>query len=350
MKVPSAKKLPSGKWRCQIWIDGRRHSVTADTKREAERAAAGLKAGFLNAKSTDSISLDDAITAYLDAKSNILSPSTVRGYKSIQTHHFQDLMPLDIFKLSHQSVQIAVNEESRRLSAKTVKNAFGLIHTVLKYYGISLDGIRLPQQQRTERHWLQTDEISALLREIDGNKCELPILLALWLGMRRSEILGLCWDCVDLEQSVLVVRRAYVYAGRQDWVLKDTTKTRGSQRVIPLPDYIKERFERLPQGDGDERIFTAYDPNLPRKHLRRACARAGITVTSLHGLRHTFAAVMLREGVDERIVMRQGGWTSNRTMREIYDYIMDDDNKKAAKARDAFFTPSEIAHEIAHEN
>ncbi|MBR1845341.1 MAG: tyrosine-type recombinase/integrase [Oscillospiraceae bacterium] len=70
----------------------------------------------------------------------------------------------------------------------------------------------------------------------------------------------------------------------------------------------------------------------------------------MHGLRHTFAAVMLQQGVNERIVMRQGGWSSNRTMREIYDYIMDEDARKAQEMRDSFFDPSsKNAHENAHE-
>lgn len=348
MKVPAAKKLPSGKWRCQIQIDGQRHSVTADTKKAAERLAAGIKSGYESCSSKkDSISLHDAITAYCQAKGNVLSPSTLRGYKTIQDNHFQALMKTDIYHLSGQALQIAVNDECRRRSPKTVRNCYGLLHTVLAFYGVDTGPIRLPQLQRQDRRWLQSNEISALLEAIDGDKCELPILLALWLGMRRSEILGLCWDCVDLERGTLTIRRTYVYAGEKQWVLKESTKTRSSQRVIHLPEYIAVRFRRLTPKPG--RVFSDFDPGLPRKRLQRACEQAGITMTHLHGLRHTFAAVMLQQGVNERIVMRQGGWSSNRTMREIYDYIMDEDSLKAQETRDRFFDPAENAHGNAHE-
>lgn len=339
MKVPAAKKLPSGAWRCQIQIDGQRMSVTAPTKREAERQAAGLKAGFLESQRRDSTTLKTAIDKYMASKSNVLSASTVRGYCSMRDNHFQRLMDKNIYTLTVRDVQAAVNDLAATHSPKTVANNHGLLHAVLRYYGINLEGVQLPQAQSKERRWIQDDEIHRLLREIDGDFCELPILLALWLGMRRSEIMGLCWDSVDLERGLLVVRRAYVYGEDQGrWVLQERAKTRGSQRVIPLPEYILERFRRLEPGDGEERIFTM-EPGRPRKRLQRACRRAGITVTHMHGLRHTFAAVMLREGVDERIVMRQGGWTSPRTMREIYDYIMDDDAKDAQNARDRFFAP-----------
>ena len=349
MKVPSAKKLPSGKWRCQIQIEGKRYSVTGDTRKEAERLAAGIKAGYAEGQvKQDSISLTDAITAYCQAKKNVLSPSTLRGYTSIQDNRFSMLMDRDIFRLTTQIVQIAVNEEARTLSPKTVHNTFGLIHSVLKFYGISMDEIKLPQRTKQERSWMQSDEISKLLAEIDGDKCEIPILLAVWLGLRRSEILGLCWDCVDLERNIIVIRRAYVYGDDDKWHLKDTTKASASQRVLHLPDYIADRFRKLTPETG--RVFAGFGPELPRKHLIAACQRAGITVTHLHGLRHTFAAVMLQQGVNERIVMRQGGWSSNRTMREIYDYIMDEDARKAQEMRDSFFDPSsKNAHENAHE-
>ena len=339
MKGPKAKKLPSGSWRCQIQLEGKRHSVTAPTKREAERKAAGIKAGYLSiSTSAGKVSLSSAIDGYLDAKSGVLSASTVRGYQTIQRCRYQGLMQMDINKITIQIAQIAVNQDCKGRSPKTVCNGWGLIHSVLRFYGITLDGVRLPQQQRTDRKWLQSDEVGVLLRELDGDRCELPILLALWLGMRRSEILGLCWDSVDLDRGLLVVRRAYVYASAGTWVLQERAKTRGSQRVIHLPDYIVERFWPLTPGEPEDRVFSGFDPGLIRKRLQRACERSGITVTHLHGLRHTFAAVMLREGVDERIVMRQGGWSSSRTLREIYDYIMDDDNKKAQMVRDAFFS------------
>lgn len=348
MKVPAAKKLPSGQWRCQIQIDGKRYSTTAATKREAERQAAGIKAGFVEAKEhKNTLCLYDAITAYMECKAEVLSPSTLRGYKTIQDNYFKNIMKMDIYRMSVQAVQIAVNDECRRHAPKTVRNAFGLLHTALAFYGVTLEGqIKLPQNSQKHQRWLQSEEIGKLLQEIDGDRCELPILLAVWLGMRRSEILGLCWDCVDLERGILVVRRAYVYAGKGNWVLKETTKTASSQRVLHLPDYIAERFQRLTHGDG--RVFRDFDPGLPRKRLQRACQRAGITMTHLHGLRHTFAAVMLRQGVNERIVMRQGGWSSNRTMRQIYDYIMDEDAMRAQKLRDSFFSKTENAHENAH--
>lgn len=348
MKVPAAKKLPSGQWRCQIQIDGQRYSLTGKTKREAEKLAAGIKSGYRERKEKrDSITLNKAISAYIQAKGNVLSPSTIRGYKTIQSNYFKPLMKVNIYNLNLQTIQIAVNNECRNHSAKTVRNAFGLVHTVLTFYNVDIGAVKLPQLCKTERKWLQSNEVEALLKAIDGDKCELPILLAIWLGMRRSEILGLCWDCVDLDQGILIVRRTYVYAGAGKWELKETAKTVSSQRIIHLPEYIIVRFQQLPRKAG--RIFDGFDPGLPRKRLQRACEKAGITVTHLHGLRHTFAAIMLRQGVNERIVMRQGGWTSNRTMREIYDYIMDEDSQKAQELRDAFFNPSKNAHENAHD-
>lgn len=338
MKVPAAKKLPSGAWRCQIMVGGKRHSVTAPTKREAERQAAAIKSGYLAIQEKpDALTLEKAIDGYIEIKSGVLSPSTIEGYRKIQRNNFKTLMQKNINSITQKILQAAVTSEAAIYSPKTVCNAYGLVRSVLKFYGIVVGDVKLPQQRKPDRRYLQNSEIPKLLEAIDGDKCEVPILLAIWLGLRKSEILGLCWDCVDLDRGTITIRRAYVYAGAREWVLKEDTKTTASQRTIQIPEYILERFRRLPAGDG--RVFDGYDPGLPRKHLQRACDRCGITMTTLHGLRHTFAAVMLSNGVSERVVMREGGWSSSRTMREIYDYIMDDETKRAHDIRDSAFTP-----------
>lgn len=328
-------------------VGGKRRSVTAPTKREAEKQAAAVKAGYLEIKEKPGVlTLTKAIDGYIAAKEGVLSPSTVEGYRKIQRNQLKSLMSADIYAINQQRLQAAVTAESVRYAPKTVCNAYGLVRPVLEFYGVSVGGIKLPQQKKADRKYLQDKEIPMLLEAINGDRCEIPILLAVWLGLRKSEILGLCWDCVDLKRGFITIRRAYVYAGTGKWVLKDTTKTTASQRVIKLPEYILERFQQLPEGEG--RVFEGFDPGLPRKHLQRACAKCGITVTHLHGLRHTFAAVMLGNGVSERVVMREGGWSSPRIMREIYDYIMDDDTRKAHEVRDTFFTPGIELHTKLH--
>lgn len=341
MKIPKAVKRGSS-WRVQVVIDGKRRSVTGATKKEAESKAAAMKAGYLEAKKTGLPTLHDAIDGYIKAKEGVLSPSTVYGYRKIQRTRFQGLMGRKINLLTKQVLQSAVSEEAGKVSPKSVKNAFGLVSTVLSFYAVDVPAVDLPKAQRKDKRYLQEDEIPRLLEAVKGDKYELPILLALWLGLRRSEIFGLCWDCVDLDAGTITIRRAYVYDG--EWILKESTKTAGSHRVIKLPEYIREKFQE--KGPGDGQVFAGVEPGRPRKRLQEICAQEGITMTSLHGLRHTFAAVMLSHGISDRVVMREGGWTSARTMREIYDYVMDAEATRAHQARDGFFSGPKMHQEL----
>lgn len=321
MKVPAAKKLPSGAWRCQIMVDGTRHSVTAPTKGEAERQAAAIKAGYLDLKKSSGVlTLSDAIDVFIADRASVLSPSTIRGYRIMQRNRFQGLMGRDIHKLTQQELQRAITVESRTASPKTVKNAVALVLAVLKDNGILIQNLKLPQINPKKKRYLQPEDVGRLKEAVAGDSCEVPILLAVWLGLRRSEIMGLCWDCVDEDNSTITVRRAYVPDENNRWVLKETTKNSSSQRTIPCPEYIMDKIRALPHNG--EQVFRL-NPDTIRKHIVRACKAAGIPETTIHGLRHTNAAIMRSLGVDDAHAMARGGWSSEATYKKTYSYVFD---------------------------
>ena len=236
MKIPKAKKLPSGSWNIYLMVAGERISITAPTKKEAEQQAAAVKAGAKIEHAPERMTLDEAITEYITSKAAVLSPATVRGYRTTQKHRFAQLMQCDVHQITKAHVQRAVNQEAQLVSAKTVANAYGLIRPVLKECGIDVFGVRLPQVVKPVKQYLQPEDIGKLIQAIEGDSCEVPILLAVWLGMRRSEILGLCWDCVDLDRSLIHVRRTVVPDEDNHWVLKEVAKNTYSQRTVDCPD------------------------------------------------------------------------------------------------------------------
>lgn len=346
MKIPKATKLPSGNWNIKMMIDGQRVSVTAPTKREVEQKAAAIKGGAKVEKKPDKLTLTKAIDEYIESKSAVLSPSTIRGYKTAQNHRFAGLMNRDVHSITKMDVQIAVNAEAKHVSAKTVSNAYGLIRPVLKECGVDVFGVRLPQIQKPVKKYLQPKDIGKLAQAVQGDSCEVPILLAVWLGLRRSEIVGLCWDCVDTENNLLHIRRAVVPDEHNNWVQKNTAKNISSQRTVDCPEYIMEKIRKLPRRM-DGRLFSVH-PDTIRKHVHRACERAGIPDTTVHGLRHTNAAVMKAVGIDDRYAMERGGWSCESTYRKTYSYVFDSDKANANTAINDFFS-DKITHEITHE-
>ena len=83
--IPTPKQLPSGSWRIQLLIDGRRISVTEDTESACIARAMAIREEMLQPEDKSAKpTLTSAIDRYIEARENILSPSTIRGYRNIQ--------------------------------------------------------------------------------------------------------------------------------------------------------------------------------------------------------------------------------------------------------------------------
>lgn len=335
---PRPVELPSGKWRCQIMVSGRRIDVIEDDPAVAHAKALAVKAGLLEEKTKkqDFLSLSDAIDEYIAIKEGTLSPSTVRGYEIVKKHRFSGLMSKDVYSITKSAVQAAVSQEAKLVSPKTVYNAYGLIRPVLKEYGIDVFGVKLPQRIKQNKRYLQPEDVGRLIEAAKGDPCEIEILIAVWLGMRRSEISGLCWDCVDFENSTLTVRRTMVPDKNNHYILREGAKNESSQRTVPCPSYIIDKLKALHKPGADGLVFHGHPDNL-RKRVHSVCKKAGITDTTVHGLRHTNAAVMKSLGVDDAHAMARGGWKTEATYKQTYSYVFDSRAKSADDEIDGFF-------------
>ncbi|MBQ6358918.1 MAG: site-specific integrase [Clostridia bacterium] len=337
-KRPTPQRLPSGTWRCQVMVSGTRVSVTDEDREICQAKAMAIQAGLLEKEEKKkALTLEEAIDGYLESKSDVLSPSTVRGYEFVKRKRFPSLMKQNIWTITQKDVQTAVNQEARtKVSAKTIENGYGLVRPVLKMYGIDVSGVKLPQQVIRRKKYVQKDEIETLIDAARGDSCELQILLALWLGLRRSEIMGLHWDCVDPKAGRLVIRRKLVMDKENRFVLIEGAKTVKSQRRVSCPAYIMDKLEARRHGRTEGPVFTQH-PDTVRQHIHAICRKTGITDTSTHGLRHTNAAVMNDLGVSDAHAMERGGWSEERTYKATYSYVFESTAKEEDALVDEFF-------------
>lgn len=344
---PRPVLLPSGKWRCQIMVNGSRVSATEDDPTTAHATALALKAGLIEAqKKPKKITVNDAILGYMDAGEGVLSPSTLRGYDTMRRTRFQSIMKQDIYTLTRLDLQRAVSAESKLVAPKTVINAYGLLSAVLKDYGIVFPGVKLPQKIKKKVSYLSSSEVVKLIDAAIGDSCEIPIIMAVWLGMRRSEILGLCWDCVDFHAGTVEVRRALVPDKDHKWVIKDGAKNVGSQRTIKCPDYILAKLKALYHGQSGPVVSMC--PEIIGRHLHAICEKAGITDTTLHGLRHTNAAIMIALNVVDKYAMARNGWTSDYTFKQIYGYVFPEGANETDAAINTYFETALNLHTNLH--
>lgn len=145
--MATAKKLPSGSWRCQVLShteeytkpDGTigkrkiRKSFTCDDptkrgKRICEQMAAEWAASKeQHSPVAESLTFGEALDDYISSRENILSPCTIRDYRGTQRNYIQSLMGIKIDAITQEDIQKAINLEAVKLSSKTVRNIHGLV-------------------------------------------------------------------------------------------------------------------------------------------------------------------------------------------------------------------------------
>lgn len=339
--MATPKRLPSGAWRVQASsiINGRsvRKSFTAATPAKALTMAEDWqeRSHIINTDAAQ-LKINDAITEYINIKSNILSPSTIAGYEKIQRNYIADISDMKINNLSFPVLQKWVNGLSKNLSPKTVKDAYSLVRAVVKGFApqFMMPDITLPQAEKVKSNALSKKEISILLKGIQGHKIEVPILLALWLGLRRSEIMALEWSDIDFEKMTISINKALVY-GKGGYITKET-KTTDSERTLKLPLYIADKIKLL--DNKGKKVFESLDPNRCTKVFPKICQELGIKRYRFHDLRHSMATVGVSLNIADKLVMARGGWNNISTLKNIYQAVLDDDINMADSLYDTYFT------------
>lgn len=187
-----------------------------------------------------------------------------------------------------------------------------------------------------ERDPLTLGQCAELLRAAKNHSDDLYafVLLGLYTGMRRGEILGLCWDCVDFDKRKIQVRRQLALRPERGVELTETLKTKGSYRVLPMPyvlcDYLRTHKERTSEAS----VFPIKDRNSVERiwhnldHLCKFTAGGKPTSESApldfhcnpHLLRHTYATRLFEGGLDIKEVQYLLGHSTPAMTLRVYTH------------------------------
>ena len=241
--------------------------------------------------------------------------TTVNGYNSIIRNHvvpalgavrLADLSP-DLLRGYYQWL-----EEERGLSPNTVRKHHVLLHTALKLayqQGVIPDNpvqrVTPPQPTAVNIRYYTPAQLKRLLEAVDGHALELPVKLACYLGLRRSEILGLRWD----SSRTLSIR---ALDGLMS-LLRRLAAERPAAHIPCGPDDFLALNERgLP-----------WHPNLMSYALSSLLTSHGLDPVTFHGLRHTFASMANDARVPMYQISRAMGHSSPNTTQRIYTHLFD---------------------------
>ena len=331
---PKPVLRPSGKWRCQVMYKGKRYSVEEDDPEIAHTKALAIKNGIIEEEKKEkanSMTVGEAIDRYIESKDCVLSPSTIVNYKRLRNGYYGDIEDIRLSDLTQEHVQRLINKLSKSKSPKTVRNIHGLLSAAVTAYKPDMIlRTTLPQKKRYDVHIPSGEEISKILECSKGTYMELPILLALWLGLRESEIKGISWDCID--GDILHIKQAIVI-GENGPTLKGV-KTYSGDRKIRMPKYIVQLLEKRPR-DG-EFVFS-YRWSEMNDGFTALCKRNGLPHFRFHDLRHANASVMLSLGITDKYAMERMGHATNNMLKTVYQHTMDDKKNQIDAAIDGYF-------------
>lgn len=333
MKIPKARELPSGSWFIQLRLGGESISITEEDEDLCIAKAMAIKTGLIEAKRRPGdITVGKAMDDYINERSNILSPTTIRSYKHIRKFRFQGIIDEKAGSLTKSAIQAEINREATTIAYKTLKNAVGLLKAATsEHLTCDISRLTLPQKTKRDIPVYGTEALRKLFKAIEGDPAEAAVLLAAWLGLRRSEILGLKYEDFNREAGTVAIQRARVPDEKNNLVEK-TTKTLGSTRVLPCPQII---FDKV--GEGEGYIYDGHKQNYLRARLDRICKASGLPNMTIHGLRHTNASIMLALNIPDKYAMERGGWSSDQVMKGVYQHTIDEHREAANKAVDSYF-------------
>lgn len=334
--MATAKKLKSGSWRCLVYDytdeNGRRHyeSFTAPTKRESEHLAAEYAATKKKRPETLKLSVGAALDNYISIKSNVLSPSTIAGYKVLQRNDFSAIQSVLLENITQEVVQIWVNSLATEKGAKTVKNAHGLLSSMLSIYlpSIALH-TALPRKEKQMLYIPTESDIQKIIEYFKTTDTEMlkAVYLAAFGTLRRSEICALNGE--DVKENVIHVHSALVLNDSTKWVKKNP-KTASSDRYIPMPDFV---IEILPKS-GE---VVSINPTMITKRFSAAIKKLQMPHFRFHDLRHYSASIMHAIGIPDQYIMQRGGWSSDGVLKAVYRNTMDDYTQKFSNQINSYF-------------
>ena len=338
---------------------GKRKQVTVSvkgTKKEAEKRAAELihqydTGTLLNPEKT---TLGAYLTRWLKeyAWAN-LSPRAAEGYETVVKMHLipklgaiylTQLRPEHVQHYYHETLQSGRCNGKGALSARTVRQHAMVLHRALEVavrWGLVqrnvADAVDPPRAQRTEMHFMDEDKLHLFLDTAKKTAYYTLFYLDLYTGMRRSEILALRWEDVDLLMCQLSVNRVLhqLHDGTIIYRQPKSVKSRRTIALTPstailLGKYRQDRTALLADFEkkleDSDLVFCQLNgsPLLPStisQAWRRIAIRAGLKGVRLHDARHTHASLMLKQGIHPKVVQERLGHASIQTTLDIYSHV-----------------------------
>jgi len=365
----TVRRRPDGRYEGRVWLnDGRRISMYGATQREVTRQVRELKAQDEAGKPI--VRNQERLGTFLESwlESEIKRRRRAKTYSSyeqmVRCHMLREIGSVKLTELSARRVQSWLDaKHDSGLSARTVRYLRDILRSALSH-ALRNDlvaenvakRVTVPELVKKEIVPMTPAQAMSLLGVLRSNRLLAFYSVAIALGLRPAEAIGLRWSDVDLIERRLAVRQTIqrirtdprAQRGQRSRLVVDETKTEAGARLIDLPESLTLRLrahkalqsqERLLAGEGwqdfglvfttvvgtpleERRIVTVFKDALTAAGLPRSIR--------LYDCRHTAASLLYAQGVPELQIAAILGHTDPAFTRRTYTHLFPEMRRAAA--------------------
>ena len=312
-----------------------------------------IPAEYLLKEDENNIYFDTYLKQWLESHKNKIEENTYESYYRIVTktaEYFNDkkiklidLKPTDIQKYYDFLFSNGLSGNSVLHYHSVVRKS---LDTAIKLNMINTniaDKIERPKKNQFIGDHYNIEELQELFEKSKGDPLEIVILLASFYGLRRSEILGLKWNAIDMKNDTITIKHKVIETminGKRTLILKDKTKNSSSYRSLPLVPEIKEallkhkrKIEENMKLLGNtynyeykdyicvDKTGKIFRPEYITDHFSWLLKKQGLRHIRFHDLRHSAASLLLRQNIPMKAIQEWLGHSTYSTTANIYAHL-----------------------------
>lgn len=330
-------------------------TITYSGKKDLNAQYAAFEAEVKGGQLPEALTIKELLSWYIEHQETVgIKATTLQGYRTCE-RRINTLMQsnVDASSISLFHIEKFIGKMAKTLSPKTIKNTVSLLSSAYSYavkcgvlFNNPCTGATIPKKQKGEKVVYTREQIPIFEEAIKEEMLDVQValLLALYCGLRRSEIMGLEEKHISIPFGRIVIEQTRHYIDKQE-VIQDT-KSESSFRVVAVPEFLLqmighliELHEELPfDAVSSFLIQDGFGQPMKPKHLgdrlKLVNARAGLPNVTVHGLRHTHATMLNAVGVDMVRISKQLGHSEPSITANVYTHLFENPNDSSKRIAD----------------
>ena len=330
--MPKAKKLPSGSWRCRVYVgaeivDGKKKKImesvtvsdpTEDGRIKCERLARQLEKNIQRAPKDTTIG--DALDAYIAKRKRTKSVSTISGYQSLAKCAYDQIIDIPVRNITKDIIENWMRDYTADHSPKTCRNAYALLSGAVRAVDPNAPvAVELPEKEQIDYYAPTDQDINELLSAADP-VMKKAILLAAYGTLRNGEVCALTYGDIK-GNTVSITKDLRWNTDRCEYVL-GACKNPQSRRTVIFPTEVIDALTE-PNSAPSDRLVPLTPRSLSAKFDRLRC-KVGLGQIRFHDLRAYAASFRHAIGIPDQYVLADGGWKTDEILKRVYRRAMED--------------------------